>query len=262
MKVVLFCGGEGMRMRNHSDAIPKPMVEIGYRPLLWHIMKYYSHYGHKEFILCLGYKADVIKNYFLNYNECLSNDFVLRKGLKETQLLHKDITDWSITFVDTGLTSNLGERLMAVKDHLIREEMFMANYADGLTDLPLSDMLEDFKQQNKIGCFFSVKPNLSFHAVTFDKDDKLAGIQPIRQSDFWINGGYFIFRKEVFDYIKKGEELVEEPFQRMLKNNKLTTFRHDGFWAGMDTFKDKMMFDELYRKGNPPWMVWNGKKGS
>jgi glucose-1-phosphate cytidylyltransferase len=260
MKVVLFCGGMGMRMKNHSDAIPKPMVEIGYRPLLWHIMKYYAHYGHTDFILCLGYKADVIKNYFLEYNECLSNDFVLRNGLKETQLLNSDITDWSITFVDTGLTSNIGQRLKSVKEHLEGEDMFLANYADGLTDMPLSDMIDDFKNQGKIGSFYSVKPRLSFHAVTFGENDVISGIQPIRQSDFWINGGYFIFRKEIFEYIRDGEELVEEPFQRLLEKNKLTTFKHDGFWAGMDTFKDKMMFDELYREGNPPWMVWNSNK--
>ena len=126
----------------------------------------------------------------------------------------------------------------------------------------VQSQIKHFKKQKKIGSFFSVKPNLSFHAVKFGENDKISGIQPIRQADFWINGGYFIFRKEVFDYIKKGEELVEEPFQRLLENNELTTFKHDGFWAGMDTFKDKKMFDELYRDGQPPWMLWNGKKGS
>jgi glucose-1-phosphate cytidylyltransferase len=260
MKVVLFCGGMGMRLKAYSENIPKPMIEIGYRPLLWHVMKYYAHYGHNDFILCLGYKADMIKDYFLNYNECLSNDFVLGKGLKKPKLLHTDITNWSITFVDTGLSSNIGQRLTAVRKHLEGEDVFLANYADGLTDLPLPDMIDHFNKQNKIASFYSVKPNLSFHAVTFNVDDKISSIKPIRQSKFWINGGYFILRKEIFDYIKKGEELVEEPFQRLLEKNELTTFKHDGFWAGMDTFKDKVMFDELYRDGNPPWMVWNGKK--
>lgn len=260
MKVVLFCGGMGMRLREYSENIPKPMVEIGYRPLLWHIMKYYAYHGHKDFILCLGYRADAIKNYFLNYNECLSNDFVLNKGGKEAVLLNTDITDWSITFVDTGLTANIGQRLVAVKEFLKDEEMFLANYADGLTDLPLNLMIDDFKRKEKVASFYSVKPGLSFHAVTFDEDENIADIAPIRESNFWINGGYFIFRREVFDYIRPGEELVVEPFQRLLRANKLTTFKHEGFWAGMDTFKEKMMFDELYRDGHAPWMLWNGKK--
>jgi len=261
MKVVLFCGGMGMRLKEYNENIPKPMVEIGYRPLLWHVMKYYAHHGHNDFILCLGYKADVIKNYFLNYNECLSNDFILKKGLKEPELINSDVTDWSITFVDTGLTSNIGQRLSAVKEHLEGENIFLANYADGLTDLPLSKMIDHFLKDDKVASFYSVKPRLSFHAVTFKENEVISGIQPIRESDFWINGGYFIFRKEIFDYINNGEELVEEPFQRLLKDNKLTTFKHDGFWAGMDTFKDKMMFDQLFSEGNAPWMLWN-KKGS
>jgi glucose-1-phosphate cytidylyltransferase len=202
----------------------------------------------------------VIKNYFLNYNECLSNDFILKKGLKEPELIHTDVTDWSITFVDTGLTSNIGQRLVAVKEHLQEEEMFLANYADGLTDLPLSEMISNFMRDDKIASFYAVRPRLSFHTVSFDQKDQITGIQPIRHSDLWINGGYFIFKKEIFNYIKKGEELVEEPFQRLLKQKQLTTFKHDGFWAGMDTFKDKLMFDELYRDGKAPWMLWNDGK--
>src|SRR5215210_4763777 len=137
MKVVLFCGGLGLRLRDYSDSIPKPMVNIGYRPILWHVMKYYAHFGHKDFILCLGYKADAIKNYFLTYDECISNNFVLSNGGKNLRLLHSDIQDWNITFVDTGLTANIGQRLKAVEPYLEQETMFLANYSDGLTDLPL-----------------------------------------------------------------------------------------------------------------------------
>src|SRR5512136_780682 len=137
MKVVLFCGGLGTRLRGLSDDIPKPMVRIGYRPILWHVMKYYAYYGHKEFILCLGYKADRIKDYFLNYNEYVSNDFTMTNGGKDIQLVKSDIQDWRITFVDTGLKSNIGQRLWAVRKYLEGEEMFLANYSDGLTDLNL-----------------------------------------------------------------------------------------------------------------------------
>src|SRR5262249_30864543 len=142
MKVVLFCGGLGMRLREFSESIPKPMVSIGYRPILWHVMKYYAHYGHNEFILCLGSKSDVIKDYFLNYNECVSNDFVLSSGGSQINLLNSDIHDWKITFVDTGTTANVGQRLKAVQPHLAGEEVFLANYADGLTDVELPKMID------------------------------------------------------------------------------------------------------------------------
>lgn len=259
MKVVLFCGGMGMRLREYSDSIPKPMVEIGYRPILWHLMKYYAHYGHKDFILCLGYRADVIKNYFLNYNECLSNDFILSKGSKEITLINSDIDDWTITFADTGLNSNIGQRLKAVEKYLEGEEVFLANYADGLTDLHLPGMIDNFLARKKIAGFVVGKPRHSFHVVTIRNEDDVSEIQHLTQSGIWINSGYFIFRKEIFNYIKDGEELIHEPFQRLIEKGELISYKFDGFWAGMDTFKDKREFEELYQAGNPPWQVWNSK---
>lgn len=256
MKVVLFCGGLGMRLRDYSEDIPKPMVNIGYRPILWHIMKYYSHYGHKDFILCLGYKADVIKNYFLTYNECLSNNFVLSNGGKDLKLLSSDIDDWEITFVDTGLTSNIGERLKAVEKYLGGEEIFFANYSDGLTDLPLPEYLKHFKRMNKLASFVSVKPTQSFHVVTVDDGSYVNGIQHISRSGFWINGGYFVFKNDIFNYINEGEELVEEPFKRLINIGELVTYKYDGFWIGMDTFKDKQVLDDMYYKNGAPWQVW------
>src|SRR5512146_139708 len=138
MKVVLFCGGLGTRLKEHSDTIPKPMVELGYRPLMWHLMRYYAHYGHKEFILCLGYRGDIIKKYFLNYDECLSNDFVLTNGGRRVQLYNNDIEDWTISFVDTGLDANIGQRLLRAREYIGDDEVFMANYSDGLTNLDLN----------------------------------------------------------------------------------------------------------------------------
>jgi glucose-1-phosphate cytidylyltransferase len=259
MKVVLFCGGLGMRLRDYSDSIPKPMVEIGYRPILWHIMKYYSHYGHKDFILCLGYKADVIKNYFLNYNECMSNDFVLSKGSKDPRLFNSDIDDWTITFADTGLTSNIGQRLKAVKKYLEGEDVFLANYADGLTDLHLPSLIDHFTARNKVANFVAVKPRHSFHVVSVKDDDEVSEIQHLTQSGIWINGGFFVLKKDIFSYIEDGEELVNEPFQRLIEKGELITYKYDGFWASMDTFKDKQELEELYQKGNPPWQVWNSE---
>lgn len=260
MKVVLFCGGLGTRLRDASGDLPKPMLEIGYRPILWHVMKYYSHYGHKDFILCLGYKADIIKRYFLNYNECISNDFVLSKGGSEINLIQSDISDWNITFVDTGLTTNIGQRLKAVERYLKNDEMFMANYADGLTNLPLSEMLEFFIKSGKIATFVCVKPSQSFHTVTLGEENLVNRIEFVRDSGIAINGGYFIFRKEIFSYIKEGEELVMEPFQRLIAERQLVGYKYDHFWC-MDTFKEHQELNDLHNTGRAPWEVWNHHQG-
>ncbi len=259
MKVVLFCGGLGTRLREHSESIPKPMVTIGYRPILWHIMKYYAHYGHKDFILCLGYKADIIKNYFLNYNEAVSNDFVLSNGGKNLRLLSSDIHDWNITFVDTGLNSNIGQRLKLVEPHLAGEDVFMANYSDGLTSLPLPQLVEHFYLHDKVATFVSAKPNYSFHVVSFKHNGTVGGINHLSQSGIWINAGYFVFKKDIFRYIHDREELVQEPFQRLIAEEQLVSLRYHGFWAAMDTFKDKQQLDELYTGGAAPWEVWKSE---
>ncbi len=257
MKVVLFCGGQGTRLREYSEAIPKPMVEIGYRPIIWHLMRYYAHFGHKEFILCLGHKGDYIKNYFLSYNECLSNDFTLSKGGKHVRLHTSDIEDWEITFVDTGLNSNLAERLVAVKPFLAAEEAFLVNYADGLTDLNLNLYLENFHKQDKVASFLAVQPSQSFHIVSWNNDALVESIHPVSDSGMWINGGFFAFKQAIFDYIQEKEELVVEPFQRLIQAQELIAYKNQGFWACMDTFKEKTMFDEMYSKGNTPWTIWD-----
>ncbi|MFQ5417652.1 MAG: sugar phosphate nucleotidyltransferase [Myxococcota bacterium] len=259
MKVVLFCGGQGMRLREYSEQIPKPMVPIGYRPILWHVMKYYAEHGHKDFILCLGYKADTIKKYFLNYDEALSNDFVLRNGGQDVQLLASDIHDWNITFVDTGMNTNIGERLKAVEKHLAGEEYFLANYSDGLTDCPLSDMLQNLKDLDRTASFLCVRPNQTFHVVQLRDKGVVTGIEDIRMADVRINGGYFAFKTEIFEYMHPGEELVTEPFQRLIREEELIAYPHDGFWASMDTFKDKQRLDELHARGEAPWEIWKSR---
>jgi glucose-1-phosphate cytidylyltransferase len=257
MKVVLFCGGLGLRIRD-AENVPKPMVEIGYRPILWHVMKYYAHFGHKDFILCLGYRGDVIKKYFLNYDECVSNDFVLTQGGRTLELINSDIQDWKITFADTGTHSNIGQRLKAVSKYLEGEQEFLANYSDGLTDLLLPQQIEDFRRNDKVASFLSVKPNLSYHLVEMKDGSGLVGsITDIARSDLRINGGYFLFKKEIFNYLHEGEELVHEPFQRLIGENQLLGYRYDGFWASMDTFKDKQNLEDLYGRGNAPWAVWH-----
>jgi glucose-1-phosphate cytidylyltransferase len=256
MKVVLFCGGLGMRMREYSEAVPKPMVPIGYRPILWHVMKYYAHYGHKDFILCLGYKANVIKQYFLAYDECISNDFTYSQGGKKLELLARDIHEWNITFVDTGLRSNVGQRLSAVRKFLDDDEVFLANYSDGLSDLPLPEMIEDFRKRNKIAAFLGVKPNASFHMIQMDDNGLVKDIRHVAESNQRINGGFFVFRHEIFDYLRDGEELVHEPFLRLIEAQQLLAYRHEGFWACMDTIKEVQQLEELYSQGRAPWEVW------
>ena len=259
MKVVLFCGGLGMRLREVSESIPKPMVPIGYRPIIWHLMKYYAHFGHKEFILALGHKADSFKSYFLNYQEWLSNDFTLDGKTGLPTLLNTDIQDWKITFVDTGVHSNIGMRLKAVEKHVDMDEAFLANYSDGLTDLPLDKLTAFFRQKDKVATFMSVRTGQSFHTVTMKPDGTVESIQDMSSAGLTINGGFFAFKREIFDYIRPGEELVHEPFQRLIAKGELTAYHHNGFWGCMDTFKDKQILDDLYAKGDAPWEVWKKK---
>jgi glucose-1-phosphate cytidylyltransferase len=256
VKVVLFCGGLGTRLREHSDTIPKPLVNVGYRPILWHLMRYYAHYGHNDFILCLGYRGDLIRDYFLNYNECMSNDFILSDGGRRIEPLASDIGDWRITFVDTGLHSNIGQRLLRVRQYLKNEEVFLANYADGLSDLPLDQHIDEFRRRDIVATFAAVRTAQSFHTVQVDEGGYVAGFGTLRDSEFWINGGYFVLRQQIFDYVIEGDELVEQPFQRLIEKRKLGVYRYGGFWQSMDTLKDKITFDRMEARGNCPWMVW------
>lgn len=245
-----------MRLQGYSENVPKPLVKIGYRPILWHIMKYYAYYGHTDFILCLGYKADVIKRYFLDYDEWVTNDFVLADGGETVELFESDIDDWRITFVDTGLRASVGERLQAVQPYLEDEPVFLANYADGVTDLHLPDMMEFFETQGRVGCFLGVRPNATFHTIKSSPDGTVEQIQGVEDADLRINGGFFIFRNEVFDYMRTGEELVEQPFERLIRDRELVTYRYDGFWACMDTFKEKQTLEDMQKNETAPWEVW------
>jgi glucose-1-phosphate cytidylyltransferase len=256
MKVVLFCGGMGMRLRDYSDQIPKPLVEIGQRPILWHLMKYYAHFGHRDFILCLGYQGQKIKEYFLNYDECTTNDFVLTDGGRRVDLLSKDIDDWRITFVDTGRTSLIGERLRRVKDHIGEDELFLANYADALTDLDLNAYIDGFARRDATASFVTVPAPHSFHVVHSDDDGFVEGLEQVGRSPVRMNAGFFVMRNRIFDYIQPGDELILEPFERMIEKHELVAHPYDGFWRNMDTFKDKVELEEIIQAGDPPWQLW------
>jgi glucose-1-phosphate cytidylyltransferase len=232
------------------------MVNIGPRPILWHIMKYYAHYGHKDFVLCLGYLGNAIKHFFLTYDQCLSSDFALSNGQTQIHANDSDISDWNISFVDTGLRRNIGQRLKAVETYLGDEDIFLANYADGLTDLPLPEMIDYFRKSGKAGCFISVKPSQTFHIVSLKDDGRVGKIENVRNTELMINGGYFVFRKEIFQYMKDGEELVAEPFRRLIDDNQLIAYPYDKFWYCMDTFKEERELNEMFERGDAPWEVW------
>lgn len=255
MKVVIFCGGYGVRMGEETRRIPKPMIEIGGRPILWHIMRYYSMWGHDEFILCLGYKGEAIKQFFLSYNGALLNDFVLDRDATGTklELLSQDLDKWRITFVDTGLSSTIAERLKAVEPYLGDDREFLATYGDGLTDAPLPHVIEAFRQSGKTATFLSVRPQFNAHMVSTDSDGNVVSVEDMSTSDVRINGGFFVLKREILDMIEPGHELVEETFERLIASRELVAYLYDGFFGPMDTIKDRQRLETLHESGQAPW---------
>jgi glucose-1-phosphate cytidylyltransferase len=259
MKVVLFCGGLGMRMRSSDDSAPKPMMPIGHRPVLWHVMRYYAHFGHTEFILCLGFGARSVKDYFLDYQETHSNDFVLTKGGEHIELLSSDISEWRITFIDTGIDTAIGERLRRVRHLLDDDEVFLANYGDVLTDAPMNEIVDRVLASDAVGSLLAVPPQDSFHVLDLvdgGEDARIAGFTPVADMRMRINGGYFVFRQAIFDYLHEGDDLVMDACFRAAVDGRMLAIRYDGFWAPMDTLKERSVLEDLYRTGQSPWAVW------
>ena len=260
MKVVLFCGGLGMRMRDGVTNAPKPMAMIGDRPLLWHVMRYYAHYGHRDFVLCLGYGASAVKDFFLSYDETRSNDFVFNGSGRDVELFRTDISDWRITFVDTGLHSEIGERLRRVRRFVEDEEMFLANYADVFTNAPLPDMVSRFAAGDAVVSLLAVQPQSSHHVVDVDDSGVITQIQPMRELRQWENGGYFVLRPEIFDYLSEGEDLVGDAIPRLVQRRKVLAYPYKGYWCPADTVKERAQMEELYYRGTCPWMVWDPER--
>ncbi|GAA0437776.1 glucose-1-phosphate cytidylyltransferase [Acrocarpospora corrugata] len=255
MKVVLFCGGYGTRMRSGAPGeVPKPMQLVGPRPLIWHVMRYYAYFGHTDFVLCLGYGAHHIKDFFLHYEETASNDFVMRGG--QVELLSTDISDWSITFVDTGLDSPIGERLRRVRPYVADSEMFLANYADVLTDAPLDDIVARFAASDAGASMTVVPPSDTFHCIELAEDGRVGGITPVSEMPLWANGGYFVLRQEIFDYLPENGDLVADGCAELAKRGKLLAYPHRGFWRPTDTVKERIALNEEYARGQRPWALW------
>ena len=260
MKVVLFCGGLGMRMRDGVTSAPKPMAMIGDRPLMWHVMRYYAHFGHTDFVLCLGYGASYVKDFFLNYDETRSNDFVLEGSAREVKLFRTDISDWRITFVDTGLNSAIGERLRRVRRFVDGEPMFLANYADVFTDASLPDMIQRFEASNAVASLLAVPPQSSHHVVDVAEDGLITQVTPVRDLRQWENGGYFVLRPEIFDYLNEGEDLVEDALPRLIAQRRVLAYPHKGYWSPADTVKERAQLEEMYYRGTCPWMIWDPER--
>ena len=261
MKVVLFCGGLGMRMRDGVTSGPKPMAMVGERPLLWHVMRYYAHFGHTDFVLCLGYGASAVKDFFLNYDETRSNDFVLENGARDVKLFSTDISDWRITFVDTGLNSPIGERLRRVRRFVDGEPMFMANYADVLTNASLPDMIERFEASSAVASLLAVPPQSSHHVVDIGENGLITQVTPMRDLRQWENGGYFLLRPEIFDHLNEGEDLVEDALmRRLVPQGRVLAYPYKGYWSPADTVKERAQLEEMYHRGNCPWMIWDPER--
>jgi glucose-1-phosphate cytidylyltransferase len=261
VKVVLFCGGLGMRMRDGVSTAPKPMAMVGERPLLWHVMRYYAHFGHTDFVLCLGYGAAAVKDFFLTYDETRSNDFVIENGARDVKLFSTDISDWRITLVDTGLSSAIGERLRRVRRFVAGEEMFMANYADVLTTAPLPDMVERFETSNAVASLLAVPPQSSHHVVDIGEDGLITQVTPMQDLRQWENGGYFLLRPEIFDYLNEGEDLVEDALmRRLVPQRRVLAYPYKGYWSPADTVKERARLEEMYQQSNCPWMIWDPER--
>lgn len=262
MKVVIFCGGEGTRMKEETEFKPKPLVLVGGKPILWHIMKIYAHYGFNDFVLALGYKGDMIKDYFLNWR-ALINDFTLHTKEHTVDFHNKKQDDFNITFVDTGLKSLTGERLRRVRDY-IGDEDFMLTYGDGLGDINIKSLLEFHKQQGTVGTMTGVRPLTKFGIVHQDKttnkvigfSQNLVGDYVDKQNyhDFLINGGFMVFKNEIFKHLKP-DTMVEEIFIPLAKQGELSLYNHTGKWKAMDTYKEVEEMNELWQK-DPFWKVW------
>ena len=259
MKVVLFCGGLGTRIREYSENVPKPMIPLGSQPILRHVMQYYADYGHDDFVLCLGYKANVVKDFFLNVRPQTFSDCVVT-GDGNVELLGEAQKDWRISLIDTGIWRNIGERLWAVRNQVKNERIFLANYSDGLTNVDLDDMIAKFEASGKVGCFLAVRPPLTYHLADIADDGRVREFRSSDRSDIWINGGYFLFRGEIFDYMREGEELVLEPFKRLIDEDKLMAYKHEGFWRSMDTLRDRQVLEDMIEKGDMPWRVGANEK--
>lgn len=269
MRVVLFCGGLGLRMRSvveedpprlqrrAADA-PKPMTVLGGQPLLWHMMRWYAHWGHTDFILCLGHRGDIIRDWCLQmaYEDLVPRSTAVPASTRRVRLIGGEGDGWDITLVDTGHGANVGQRLRAVRGLVEDEELFLANYTDGLSDVVLPDLVEEAKRSRAIATFVTVPLSSSLHRVSLDSMGTVRSVTALSDEGVWINGGFFVLRQEIFDVLHEGEELVVEPFARLIVRRELSAVAHHGFWVALDTAKERYLAELMWQNGRRPWAVW------
>jgi glucose-1-phosphate cytidylyltransferase len=253
MKVIILAGGFGTRISEYTNLIPKPMIPIGDKPILWHVMKRYADFGFKDFVLALGYKADVIKNYFGNYH-ISNNDFKVNLSDGHIDYLGKADIDWSVTLVDTGLNTMTGGRIKRLRDY-IGKESFMLTYGDGVADVDIKNLIESHKKRKKLVTLTAVRPSARFGELVIDKEDNIQAFEEKPQiHSGWINGGFFVCEPEVFDHIEDDSIMFErEPLEQLVKDGQLNAYKHNGFWQCMDSKKDNDLLNKLWDEGNPPW---------
>jgi glucose-1-phosphate cytidylyltransferase len=258
MKVIILCGGTGTRLKEETEYRPKPMVYIGKQPLIWHIMKIYAHYGFSDFILALGYKADYIKDFFLN-QKAFTSDFTLNtKTHKVKYYLHNrpEFDEFKITFVDTGLDTLPGERILRCKKYVPEsDEYFMVTYGDGISDVNIKELASFHKKQKTIGTITGVHPRAKYGLVKLKGTTIIKGFTEKPVLSDWVNGGYMVFKRTFFNYLNPGE-LEHEGLKRLVKENQLSMYQHQGFWYAIDTYKELEDINNIWKKGNPPWKVW------
>ena len=257
MKVIILCGGMGTRLREETEYKPKPLVEIGGKPILWHIMKMYANYGFKEFVLCLGYKGNMIKEYFLNY-EMLNSDFTIELKSKKIQT-HNSISehDWSVTLANTGESAQTGARIKKVEQH-IDSDIFMLTYGDGVANIDISKLIDFHKSHGKIGTVTGVSPVSKFGELSVKMAQVLQFNEKPEMNDGLINGGFFVFNKEFFKYLNNDDGCIleKEPLENLVQDGELMVYKHTGFWHCMDTYRDSLLLNEFWSSKNPPWKTW------
>jgi glucose-1-phosphate cytidylyltransferase len=256
MKVVILCGGLGTRLSEETELKPKPMVEIGERPILWHILKHYAHYGFNEFALALGYKGEIIKRFFLEHYY-LSSSLSVQLAKGQATAHDKDREDWLVHLVDTGSQTQTGGRLKRLAS-LIGQETFMMTYGDGVSNVDLKRLLEFHRSHKKLATVTAVRPPARFGGLVFDGDLIKEFTEKPQVGEGWINGGFFVFEPQVFDYLGGDETILErEPLERLAKAGQLVAYRHDNFWQCMDTLRDTRLLESLWQSGKAPWKVWD-----
>jgi glucose-1-phosphate cytidylyltransferase len=256
-KVVILCGGQGTRLREETEYKPKPMVKVGTKPILWHIMKLYSHFKLYEFVLCLGYKGDVIKEYFHNY-EIMNNDFRINLGSKKNTVFLNDYEEknWDIILANTGMNAMTGARVKCVEKY-INEDFFLVTYGDAVADVNIDELIKFHKRKGKIATLTGIRPTAKYGMLETQQDTIINFNEKPRLTDY-VSGGFFVFEKEIFNYLNPNDNCVLEsiPLETLAKENQLSIYRHDGFWQCMDTYRDFELLNSMYKSGNTPWMIW------